>query len=382
MYELADYGEMILDRVRLDAFAEALRRQVAPGAVVADIGAGTGILSLLACKLGARRVYAIEPSDAALLIHEAARDNGYADRITVLQQRSTDLDLPERADVIVSDLRGAMPAFGHHLADIIDARTRLLIPGGCLIARADTLHAAVVAAPEPFEKRRSPWTKDVHGLELGCALRYVQNNWNKHRAQPDALLSSPQVWARIEYQSVSDPRVCGRGTHCIEKDAVAHGLLAWFDTELCEGVGFSNAPGAPEVIYGQAFYPWPEAVSLHAGDRVDFELRADPGRDGYVWTWSSTIHAREAPEVAVHRFRQSDFLRAPLSKEAMSKRAASFTPTLSPIGEIARGVLERFRAGIELQTLAGELCATHPRQFRSFEAALDFVSDLSARYSG
>src|SRR4051794_6240190 len=133
MYSISGFGEMIADRVRLDAYVEALRRHVKPGCVVVDIGAGTGIFSLLACKFGARRVYAIEPSDAAELIHQTARDNGCAERISVLRQPSSELTLPERADVIVSDLRGVLPAFHHHLADIADARQRLLAPGGTLI---------------------------------------------------------------------------------------------------------------------------------------------------------------------------------------------------------------------------------------------------------
>ena len=58
MYSLADYGTMIADRVRLDAHAEALRRVVTPASIVLDVGAGTGVMSLLACKFGARRVYA------------------------------------------------------------------------------------------------------------------------------------------------------------------------------------------------------------------------------------------------------------------------------------------------------------------------------------
>src|SRR2546430_4119827 len=116
---------MITDRVRLDAYAQALKRAITPASVVLDIGAGTGVLSLLACKFGARRVYAIEPSSLAQLITAAARDNGYEHRIVLLQRRSTEVVLPERADVIVSDLRGVLPPYHSHFTDIADARTRL-----------------------------------------------------------------------------------------------------------------------------------------------------------------------------------------------------------------------------------------------------------------
>ena len=55
---------MLADPVRFDAHAEALRRSVTPNSVVVDLGAGTGIPFVLACRFGARRAYAIEPSSA------------------------------------------------------------------------------------------------------------------------------------------------------------------------------------------------------------------------------------------------------------------------------------------------------------------------------
>jgi protein arginine N-methyltransferase 1 len=138
----------------------------------------------------------------------------------------------------------------------------------------------------------------------------------------------------------------------VTTDGTAHGLLAWFDTQLTEGVGFSNRPGAPEAIYGQAFFRWPCAVSLQVGDTVSFELRADPMGSDYVWTWTTGIRTKTAPEVVAQRFRQSTFLSAPLSPDTLRNRAATFTPTLSATGELALGTLERMRAGASLDELA------------------------------
>ncbi len=109
MYSLAAFGNMLTSQVRMDAYIEALRRTVTPTSVVIDLGSGTGIWSLLACRVGARRVYAIEASPAIQILVAAARDNGVSDRIVVLQRRSTEVSLPERADVMVSDLRGILP---------------------------------------------------------------------------------------------------------------------------------------------------------------------------------------------------------------------------------------------------------------------------------
>src|SRR4051794_24565464 len=102
IYRVSSYGEMIKDRVRTDAYARALQQAVKPGSVVLDIGTGTGIFSLLACKFGASKVYAVDPADAIELGRRSAAQNGFGDRITFLQDVSTSIDLPELADVVVS----------------------------------------------------------------------------------------------------------------------------------------------------------------------------------------------------------------------------------------------------------------------------------------
>jgi len=85
---------MIADTVRTGAYAEALRRAVKAGSVVLDIGTGTGIWALLACKFGARRVYAAEPGDAIHVAREIAAANGWSDRIEFIQRLSTEVTLP------------------------------------------------------------------------------------------------------------------------------------------------------------------------------------------------------------------------------------------------------------------------------------------------
>src|SRR4051812_34117782 len=104
MYSLSGYGEMINDALRMDAYARALRRAIRPGSVVLDLGTGPGIFALVACQYGAGRVYAVEPADVIQVAREIARANHLEDRITFLQDFSTQAELPEKADVIISDL--------------------------------------------------------------------------------------------------------------------------------------------------------------------------------------------------------------------------------------------------------------------------------------
>ena len=78
MYSVHTYGQMLADGPRMDAHVAALRRVVKPGSVVLDLGCGPGVFALLACRFGARRVFAIEPDNVIELARQAAKANGFA----------------------------------------------------------------------------------------------------------------------------------------------------------------------------------------------------------------------------------------------------------------------------------------------------------------
>ena len=115
---------MLTDPVRGAAYLAAVRRSVKPDSVVADIGAGPGVLGIYAATLGARRVFLVEPDSSVNAAYALAAENGVADRIEVIRAPSTAIELPEPADVIVSDLRGVTPFHGHHLEAAADMRRR------------------------------------------------------------------------------------------------------------------------------------------------------------------------------------------------------------------------------------------------------------------
>src|ERR1051325_7384183 len=172
MYSVQFYGQMLADTSRMDAYTAALRRAVKPDSVVMDLGCGPGVFALLACKLGARRVYAVEPENVVGLAREAAAANGFADRIEFFEKLSTEITLPEPATIIVSDLRGVLPFFEQNISSIIDARKRLLAPGGVLIPRRDILWAAVVEAAEQYGELVSPWQNQFE-LDLSAGTRFT-----------------------------------------------------------------------------------------------------------------------------------------------------------------------------------------------------------------
>lgn len=309
-YHILGYGEMIRDRVRTDAYAEALRRAVRPGCAVLDIGTGTGIFALLACRLGARHVYAIEPDDAIHVAREIASANGYSDRITFIQGFSSEVTLPERADVIVSDLRGVLPLYKGHIPAIVDARRRLLAPYGVLIPQRDTLWAAVVEAPDAYLPVVSPWEDRAYGFDMSAGRSVIANSWRKVPVAAEQFLAPPLPWAALDYARITAPDVQGELAWTIARPGTGHGLSIWFEAQLFEEVGFSTAPGRPPTIYGQAFFPWLQPVLLEPGDRVTVGLWARLAGDDYAWHWHTQAWSAGQTASPKAQFMQSTLLAA------------------------------------------------------------------------
>ena len=95
-----EHRHYLEDQVRLTAFRGAIQETVMPGAVVVDLGSGTGILGLLACQAGATRVYSIEESSLIELARDICQANGFADRIRFIKGLSTRVSLPEVPNLI------------------------------------------------------------------------------------------------------------------------------------------------------------------------------------------------------------------------------------------------------------------------------------------
>lgn len=301
MYDLHDYVRMIADRSRTEAYVRALQASVRPGCVVADIGTGAGIFALVACQLGARRVYGIETNDAIEVAKELAIENGVADRVVFIKDDASRIALPERADVVVSDLRGGMPSGALVLAHV---RRKILAEDGVLIPLKDVLKVAVVASPLVYE--RAVGTLEANGVSLGALRSRMCNSVHKDRTRalrPRDLITSAATWATIDYATITPEPVHGQARWTMERDATGHGLLLWFDAVLTDGIGFSTAPGL-ECVHPQLFLPWTEPVGLHTGDRVVIDLWAQP--DGSSWGWNSEIFQAKAGS-RIH-LKQSTFL--------------------------------------------------------------------------
>jgi protein arginine N-methyltransferase 1 len=381
MYSLEAYASMIADRVRVQAYAEALRKTIREGSTVVEIGTGPGVFAVLACQAGASRVYAIEPDEIIQVAREIAAANGCSDRIEFFEELSNRVMLPVRVDFILSDLRGVLPFFQRHIPSIVDARRRFLAVGGTMIPRKDTMWAAIVEAPGPYGDLVDPWEQNSLDQNLSPARHLAVNNIQRVRLNANQLLTGHRLWTTVDYASVEDHDVCGNLEWTVERAGTGHGMVVWFDADLAEGIGFSNAPGAPETIYGSLFFPWMRPAPLVAGQIVRVCLAAKLVESDYVWRWTTRIARIEGSSDSLIHFEQSQLNGTVLSTSKLHKLASDYIPKLSEEGRLHRRTFELMDGRVSLEEIARRLATEFPQRFPSWQQALSYAGAVSQEYS-
>lgn len=144
---------MMNDTPRNEFYYNLLKAHIVPGETgVLEIGAGSGLLSMMAAKLGAKWVVAVEGSKEMCELAKCnIAQNNLQDKITVLNMLSTNLnlgDLPARPDVLVSEIFGTLLLGESALDYIEDVRHRkILKPDTKIIPQHGIQYAVPIECP-------------------------------------------------------------------------------------------------------------------------------------------------------------------------------------------------------------------------------------------
>lgn len=279
---------MLVDETRTGAYGQAISRVVKPGDVVVDVGCGSGILSFFACRAGARHVHAIE-SEAVINIAElVAAKNGFQDRITFYNDSSFNVQLPEPADVIVTETMGTFGFEEGILGSLTDARDRFLKKGGKLIPYGVGLFLVPVELPQFYEHVVDFWVNRCQGFDFSPVRDLTVNNFHPLKLHEGTFLGDPLRVQEIEFGTTTRAEVKAGFSVNARRQGWLHGLAGWFSAELVPGLGISNGPREKASHWGLAFFPIDRPVSVDRGHRIEVEMSST--QNGEYWHWNVTVN--------------------------------------------------------------------------------------------
>jgi len=297
---------LIADTVRNEAFFAALKAVIKPGVTtVADIGAGTGLLGLMAHKLGAKSVTLYETAAVGAVAQSILKANR-AKGCTLIPCHSTEMIDPPRVDVIVSETLGNY-AFEENIIDTLnDARSRHLKPGGVMIPARVTQIACPVVTPR-IHHELTAWDRVGPGLalanlDLTFARTMSLNNAYVRSLEPRELLDSGKAAATIDTADFSKPQKStrkGEARWTLAKDQTIYGFAVWWVADLGPGLTLSTGPGAPRTHWEQLYFPLLEPIETTAGESLAFTLRSRSSEAaGTHLAWTATHFDNKARERA------------------------------------------------------------------------------------
>ena len=272
---------------RLTQYERAIAAVVRQGDVVVDLGTGSGLLAVLACRAGARRVYAIEASDAVQIGTLITSTTEFAERIEFVHATSQKVALSEQVDVIVGDIHDTFGFQPGGLASIMDVRDRLLKPGGTLIPQATELMIAPLEAAALYAREIDVWNGCVHGVGLSSIRPFAVSHVHPGRFDSDQLLSPAAAIGTLDLARATSLHFSGSAVTTIHRDGIAHGLCGCFVTTLAGDIRMGNVPGDSSTTnFAQAFFPFDQPVSVAAGDEVSISIDS---HDGHIARWRAAI---------------------------------------------------------------------------------------------
>jgi SAM-dependent methyltransferase len=283
------HRRMLADTPRMEQYAAAIAAVVKPGMVVLDAGSGSGVLGGLAAAAGAAKVYLVDNSDMIDVSRETMRASGFAERSACIRADLAEVDLPEKADVIVTETFGSMALAEGGLDDLVACAARNLAPGGVMIPSGLSLHVAPVADRALLDEALGPF-RPWKGVALDTLRGSTLHRGMTAAVRPDQLAAAGVAFSRMDLPATG--RAAGRVS--FDVDGEIQGLLGWFTLHLAPGVDLPTGPADPLTHWKHTFLPLePFRVSGRWELEIDVGPAADDRRGTEVhcaWDGGSSFH--------------------------------------------------------------------------------------------
>ncbi|MGB7815063.1 MAG: tetratricopeptide repeat protein [Methylotenera sp.] len=269
---------MMNEQHRNQAYFDALKSAITPDSTVFEIGTGSGLLAMMAAKLGAKQVTTCE---AVPLIAETAqqivKDNQFEKIVKVIAKKSigvevgSEKDMPQQADILVSEIFSSELLGEHVLPSLEDAKRRLLKPQGQVIPAA----GSIMIAPFTGDNiRRNLMVDNSFGFNLQHFNTIVSKKRMIARNDLNIELLSDGIEAfSFDFEGESYFPAQSKTLHIPVKSAgPCYGLVQWMRLDMTSDkkVVFENHPSQTSKVsnWQQCAYLFDAPIDVKAGQVV------------------------------------------------------------------------------------------------------------------
>jgi protein arginine N-methyltransferase 1 len=374
------HQSMLTDVVRTDSFLSALVQTIKPGDVVLDIGSGTGVLACFACMAGAKHVYAIERGPVIGLAREICARNNLQKQITFINEWSTNIELPEAADVLVTETIGNIGFEEGILRWVSDAKKRLLKKGARIIPSTLEMFAVPIESAEDYDLV-DEWTYYYYTFDFSPLHTLASSNLLWIDLQPEMFLSEPASLAQAELAQIDGEDINGGSSFVVKRKGIVHGFGGWFTAELAEGIDLSNVPPSRTPSWSHTFLPLESPLQVETGDRL--ELTISTSHHAARWQWQVTHYplpaagqAESAGSVLPEQTTQAGELSAFVTTGDLSR-----VPKRNTNGDIDLFILQRINGRLTISEIVRQTQKQFPDKFDSHARIVERIHRLITLYA-
>ena len=363
---------MIFDTLRNEAYRKAIKAHIKPGDTVLDLGAGLGILGLMALQHGAGKVYMVDPSPVINIAERLIQQNKFTNSAVILQSSIETCHIPEQVDCILSVFTGNFLLSEDLLPSLIYARNQYLKPAGCMLPDKAIMHWAPVSAKAFYADKIDAWQQQPYGIDFSAVRPFTVNETHQVTANELAAeyLSESAALNEMDFCTAETITCDAASTFEISQSGTCHGLVGWFDARL-NSCWLSTSPQQPAMHWSQIFLPLTTPIELQRGDQLQATLnRPEFGH----WTWSVSTQN--------HQQRQSSFLSTPVNPQQLKKMTDNYQPRLNNPGNLALQILEMLNGDLSTSEIISQLSRSLPPGQQNKKTINTMVRRLIMEYTG
>lgn len=228
-YDDVTYFFLTNDQPRNERYIESINKSV-KDKIVVEIGTGKdAILSRFCCAAGAKKVYTIEINERVYQQAKACIASlGLEDKIQVILGDGQTTEIPELADICISELLGSI-ASSEGVAPIINSSRRFLKPDGVMLPSRSLTKVAAISLPDNF--------LDHHGFNqidwywIKKVFRYVGYPFDirvgVYNLPLENLVSSIEIFEDLDFTQPTPVETTEEVKLQITKSGKIDGFLLW-----------------------------------------------------------------------------------------------------------------------------------------------------------